>query len=285
MDFLIFYGADKKHIFVLIRASIQQLRAFAEYTEYNLLLSEERLRVLVESGDEENGISPLQIAYIGSETTLFPYQYIYGPYRSDISEDIYRVQNQMDHPFSSHVRLRLTQEMVETISLAERHAETTTYQVESASAKKPKSRLTEMKDLREQLIKDRSEKELFKEFDLFDIGERKGSFKLTLRQHILRGNISAFFPLHNHTELETIKKKCEKWYLMPWQIPTNKLALYFGEKIALYFDFIGHYARWLMIPSAIGLPIQFHIFISGNSSTFWQVLIVLVLCSQHKQQY
>ena len=264
VSYLTFYGVDRKQIFVLIRASVQQLRSFAEYTEY-MHLSSKQLRTLVETGDEENNIAPLQIAHVTAETTLFPYQHIYGPYRPDIPEDIYTTWDTMSHPFCSPVRLRLTQKMIETISLAERHSHPSMNKDGNSTPLPTKNRAREMQNLRELLLKEQMS------FDIFDSKEKEHTSVLTLRQHLLLRNISAFFPLHNTREIEQLRSRCGRWSMMPWQIPTNRLAFYFGEKIALYFDFLGHYARWLGIPAVIGLPIQILILSSGNSSSFAQV--------------
>jgi anoctamin-10/anoctamin-7 len=39
---------------------------------------------------------------------------------------------------------------------------------------------------------------------------------------------------------------------MPWQQNTVAVKDYFGEKIALYFTFLGHYTTWLIYASIAG---------------------------------
>lgn len=244
-----------------MRASVQQLRAFAEYSEFNLPLNAEKLRVLIEEGDPKNDIAPVQISHLSAESTLYPYEHIFGPYRTDIDEDIYVRSAGMSHPFSTRVRLRLTQQLIETISLAERHSHTLR---ENDSKTQPG---TEMKNLREKLLKEPTTTT----FDLFDSGSQANAM-LTFGQHILRGNILAFFPLHNRQEIRAIQKKCMKISMMPWQLPTNNISSYFGEKVALYFDFMGHYSKWLCIPTVFGMPVQYMILRSGNYNSIGQII-------------
>ena len=64
------------------------------------------------------------------------------------------------------------------------------------------------------------------------------------------------FPLHDFDEL---KKLQEKWLVsrqMPNAQPFDDIRNYYGEKIALYFLFIGHYCYMLMYPSIIGCIVQ-----------------------------
>lgn len=63
------------------------------------------------------------------------------------------------------------------------------------------------------------------------------------------GVVLAFFPLHDEahvTELERVWAR--NYWQMPWQQPLWKIQTYLGEKIGLYFAFLGHYTTWLLIP-------------------------------------
>jgi hypothetical protein len=37
----------------------------------------------------------------------------------------------------------------------------------------------------------------------------------------------------------------------PWDQPIDLIRDYFGEKVGMYFEFLGHYTTWLL-PLAIG---------------------------------
>lgn len=39
---------------------------------------------------------------------------------------------------------------------------------------------------------------------------------------------------------------------MPWDQPIDEIRDYFGEKIGLYFEFLGHYTTWLLPLSIVG---------------------------------
>lgn len=56
----------------------------------------------------------------------------------------------------------------------------------------------------------------------------------------------AFYPLHDHVELKTLEEKWLRLCAAPWNQPTDDIKDYFGEKIALYFLWLGHYTTWLM---------------------------------------
>ena len=50
----------------------------------------------------------------------------------------------------------------------------------------------------------------------------------------------------------------EEWtfkFFWPWTVPVGAIRNYFGEKIALYFDFLSYYCSQLSYMGIIGLPV------------------------------
>eukprot|EP01035_Chromulina_nebulosa_P022758 gene22758-29465_t len=65
-----------------------------------------------------------------------------------------------------------------------------------------------------------------------------------------------FYPLHNQSKAKVLLKKCLDRSNMPWRQPIEEIRDYYGEKIALYNLFLGHYTKYLIGPSIIGLVFQ-----------------------------
>lgn len=97
--------------------------------------------------------------------------------------------------------------------------------------------------------------------------EARGGCGLELSQLVFHKVIAAFYPLHDRNIATSMQEVVFKLSDTPWTLDTHQIRDYFGEKIALYFVFIGHYSWWLLIPGLIGLVFQIVVFATGNYSS------------------
>ncbi|CAH0557355.1 unnamed protein product [Brassicogethes aeneus] len=82
--------------------------------------------------------------------------------------------------------------------------------------------------------------------------------------------ITGIFPLHDE---EALKKLGRKWYRSLFKTqPIEEIRLYFGEGIALYFQFLAFYTKALLIPVFLGL---LQIFVSIETVPFFCVFNVV----------
>lgn len=64
--------------------------------------------------------------------------------------------------------------------------------------------------------------------------------------------IIGFFPLHDHVELIPLESSWLEVFQFPWNQPVRMVKDYFGEKIGLYFVWLGHYTTWLFFAAIVG---------------------------------
>ncbi|CAM9546066.1 unnamed protein product, partial [Ectocarpus sp. 8 AP-2014] len=80
----------------------------------------------------------------------------------------------------------------------------------------------------------------------------------------LQGKILALFPKHfkqNKLRLRNNWLVAKQW---PWESPYDQIKDYYGEKIGLYFHFLGHLTTWLIPLGVAGLITAMTVYISGN---------------------
>ena len=66
------------------------------------------------------------------------------------------------------------------------------------------------------------------------------------------GSILAYYPLHVPGRVQQLSACWLPWRVMPWEQPIDMIRDYFGEKIGMYFEFLGHYTTWLLPLSIVG---------------------------------
>mmetsp|Transcript_65795 Transcript_65795/g.157225 ORF Transcript_65795/g.157225 Transcript_65795/m.157225 type:complete len:737 (-) Transcript_65795:223-2433(-) len=97
------------------------------------------------------------------------------------------------------------------------------------------------------------------------------------------GDVLHYFPLHENDKLTILDNH---WFdTFTWGRRIHEVRDYFGEKVAMYFLFMAHLNKWLVLPAIVCLGLQVWAWIYGtpdNYSLFfvvffmgiWQVLFV-----------
>jgi len=75
---------------------------------------------------------------------------------------------------------------------------------------------------------------------------------LALEKLIRQKAILYAFPLHDRIELQSVQKRWLVYWAWPWEQPFTRIKDYFGEKVALYFVFLGHYTSAIMVAAIVG---------------------------------
>lgn len=75
------------------------------------------------------------------------------------------------------------------------------------------------------------------------------------------GSILSFYPMRDMTIANRLGREWLPYHVRPWQQPIDDIRDYFGEKIALYFEFLGHYTSWLMPNAICGLIVMVDILV------------------------
>jgi anoctamin-10/anoctamin-7 len=106
----------------------------------------------------------------------------------------------------------------------------------------------------------------------------QGGCGLEVSKMIFKKHLLSIFPLHDRLISDQIVKVSSALTTSPWGMPFEDLRQYFGEKIALYNVFIGHYSRWLLIPGLIGLVFQLVVWGTLNFSSPVLPFFSLIVC-------
>lgn len=95
----------------------------------------------------------------------------------------------------------------------------------------------------------------------------KGGCQLHIPKMIYKEQMLCCFPLHDRRITDQLLENIFKFDQPLWHTPFYDIKEYFGEKIALFNVFIGHYTQWLILPSIVGLAFQIVVW-ATNVKTF-----------------
>jgi hypothetical protein len=92
-----------------------------------------------------------------------------------------------------------------------------------------------------------------------------GGAHLDVYRLIKDGCMIGFFPLHDTVELTELEENWLRFIQWPWKQAIEDVTNYFGEKIGLYFLWLGHYTSWLVPAAVLGFFAWVNIADSGNN--------------------
>ncbi|KAG7398627.1 Anoctamin-3 [Phytophthora boehmeriae] len=95
----------------------------------------------------------------------------------------------------------------------------------------------------------------------------EGGCGLNLSELLKDKCLVAAFPLHDREELDKLKSKWFSWKFAPWSQPLWEIKDYFGEKVGLYFAWLGHYTTWLIAPAIIGSVLFANVIAEGTADS------------------
>ena len=100
---------------------------------------------------------------------------------------------------------------------------------------------------------------------------------LNLQALVDAGSLLAVFPLHSEKEREALRAAWLGVHIVPWKQPINSIRDYFGEKVGLYFAFLGHYTTWLVslaiCGTLVGLDVVAEMNVQAASAPFFAVVV------------
>ncbi|OQR89416.1 hypothetical protein ACHHYP_06299 [Achlya hypogyna] len=91
-----------------------------------------------------------------------------------------------------------------------------------------------------------------------------GGCHLNVQMLQMKDCLVTSFPLHNFEERDRLNEKWIKWSSLPWDQPYSEIKDYYGEKVGLYFVWLGHYTTWLIAPSIVGTAMLVDIMAEGT---------------------
>mmetsp|Transcript_16737 Transcript_16737/g.28381 ORF Transcript_16737/g.28381 Transcript_16737/m.28381 type:complete len:742 (+) Transcript_16737:144-2369(+) len=74
-----------------------------------------------------------------------------------------------------------------------------------------------------------------------------------------------FFPLHDAVELRELEERWLRMCQPPWLQHIDPVKDYFGEKIGLFFLFLGHYTTWLIPAMVVGFFVWINVSSDNNN--------------------
>lgn len=102
-------------------------------------------------------------------------------------------------------------------------------------------------------------------YGIMETPVEEGGCGFKVKELIHNGALEAFFPLHNYDELRSLQGNWITMFQWPGNQPFKMMRDYLGEKITLYFAWLGVYTNWLAYASIAGLITYVDVALEGDN--------------------
>jgi anoctamin-10/anoctamin-7 len=290
LEVRLFYSLQRKEIFCKIRCPLERIQRHADLVDMRLALDSEELEKLCKAG--RDGLwEPLKLPDESPMTLYKPYEHIYAKYEYDaenncteddmlpifkkwpritaekLEEEIRQIQQSY---IGNTASVNNTLNTVNLISLgrydsgfASGDASTMNPITQGDKTIDPESTDVEPRRLQESAC--------FRSVDRMKLIHMiinhggPGGCGLDVYQLIKDNCILAYGPLHDMVELRDLESLWVTFFAWPWEQPFDKIKNYFGEKIGLYFLWLGTYTAWLIPAAIVGFFIWINVAAEANN--------------------
>lgn len=96
-------------------------------------------------------------------------------------------------------------------------------------------------------------------------GEEKPTENLKIARYLRYETLLGCFLLPSNADRSSLRERWSRYPFKPQ--PLDEIKECFGEKMALYYAFIDHYVKFLIIPAVVGFPFQITVWALNDYST------------------
>eukprot|EP01038_Epipyxis_sp_PR26KG_P011021 gene11021-14802_t len=249
----LFYSVNHKLVFCKIRCPLIRLQKQADLIDYKLTMDSDQLRRLCKQG-REGFWEPLTIPDKCDQTSVDPYEYIYMRYEFD--EENEKTNPQMNELYKRWPKIEIGSENDSKYDVYRRSDKNIPRQSVLVPISNPLSATKDVENTEPVPIDPGPEHLMFRGVDRLKLMHSiissfgPGGACLDPYQLLKDECILSYSPLHDMVELQALEAQWVNVFSFPWSQPIDEIKDYFGEKIGLYFTWLGMYTSWL-IPASI----------------------------------
>mmetsp|Transcript_16135 Transcript_16135/g.35740 ORF Transcript_16135/g.35740 Transcript_16135/m.35740 type:complete len:809 (-) Transcript_16135:1244-3670(-) len=275
MEVRLFYSLQRQHVFCKVRCSLARLQKHADLIDYTLQFDPAELKKTCRAGTVF--WEPLTMPDVSESTHLAPFDHIFGRY--DFDEDTQRTKGSLINLYKKWPRLRLApDELAELgdqglglnrsparnpmIGRTDTMDESSAIELQDVGARE-EGDATTMSKVEEATI--------FRGVDRLKLmhmiinSRGPGACGLDIRKLLDDKCLLAYMPLHDMVELRALESNWLTFFSFPWSQPCDQVKDYFGEKIGLYFKWLGLYCTWLFVAALLGFGFWFSVATNDNN--------------------
>jgi hypothetical protein len=267
LEFRLFYNVNFNQVFCKVRAPLKVLKEEASRIKYQLPADPVALRELCKKG--RDGLwSGLKIPDEAPDTKLDPYEHIYLPYTYD--------------PSTANTEMDLEQ-LIKKWPIV-----TVTDEIKTTDDSDDLGNLGDisMKDMTVSPLIETDATKNFSKYKGVETAVTTCIFHGVDRLKLIHSKITShnvggcyldplfllkeecilgYFPLHDIVELRLLQSQWLTIFAAPYNQPYDLIKNYFGEKISLYFLWVGRYTTWLISASIFGFAAWVNVAAENNN--------------------